>query len=212
MKETEKFIEIFSLFARKWGLVCNANPILLVLLGVVVAIFIIKRLQRIKSYDVVEIELPSLFGEKIKVKPNHSTIIIAYKVWVELVTRKVALSYEEDKDVIVEVYNSWYNLFGILRELAKSIPAQKMREDEGTRNLVNLMIKVLNNGLRPHLTTWQAKFRKWYKEELENNKDKTPQEIQKEFPEYKKVVQDIKKVNKIMQKYTSFLEKIVNGK
>lgn len=211
MSEAVDLIEIFSLFAKKWGLVFHINPVLLILLVIAVALIIIKKLLGVKKYDVVEVELPSLFGEKIKIKPDHSTITIAYKAWVELVTRKVALPYEEDKDVIVEVYNSWYQVFGILRDLAKSIPAHKMREDEGAQNLVNLMIRVLNEGLRPHLTTWQAKFRKWYTDELEKDKNKSPQEIQKEFPEYVALVKDIKKVNKIMQEYKDSLEKIVKG-
>lgn len=211
MNEAVDLIEIFSLFAKKWGLVFNINPVLLILLVIAVALIIIRKLRRVEKYDVVEVELPSLFGEKIKIKPDHSTITIAYKAWVEIITRKVALPYEEDKDVIVEVYDSWYQVFGILRDLAKSIPAHKMRKDEGTQNLVNLMIRVLNEGLRPHLTTWQAKFRKWYTDELEKDKNKSPQEIQKEFPEYVVLVKDIKKVNKIMQEYRDSLEKIVKG-
>ncbi|MFH1521814.1 MAG: hypothetical protein ABIF18_02540 [archaeon] len=212
MSETNGFVEIFSLFTKKWSLTFNINPVLLIILVIVFVVLIIGKLRRRETnYNIVEIELPSLLGEKIKIKPDYSTINIAYKTWIELITRKVALNYEEDKDVIVEVYNSWYQTFGILRELAKSISAHNMRDDGGMRSLISLMIKVLNEGLRPHLTTWQAKFRRWYNAEIETNPDKTPQEIQKEFPEYDLLVNDIKKVNRIMQEYSASLEKIVKG-
>lgn len=33
---------------------------------------------------------------------------IAYKIWVELSTRKIGLPYDKKNDVIKEVYDSWY--------------------------------------------------------------------------------------------------------
>ena len=40
---------------------------------------------------------------------------IAYKIWIELSTRKIGLEFEEDYDVISEVYASWYSAFQIIR-------------------------------------------------------------------------------------------------
>ena len=47
----------------------------------------------------------------IKFKYNRKDQEIAYKIWVELNTRKIGLEFERDYDVIVEVYNSWYSFF-----------------------------------------------------------------------------------------------------
>ena len=55
-------------------------------------------------------------GQKIKIKPNYTNIDIAYKIWVELNTRKIGLAIDFDNDVIVEIYKSWYQFFGITRE------------------------------------------------------------------------------------------------
>lgn len=63
-------------------------------------------------------------GQKITIKPNYINIEIAYKIWVELSTRKVGLPIDFENDVIVEVYKSWYQFFGITRELIKALPAK----------------------------------------------------------------------------------------
>ena len=57
----------------------------------------------------------------ITLELNKEVSKIAHKTWVEIMTRKVGLTFEEDKDVIVEVYNSWYKLFEIIRELLKNV-------------------------------------------------------------------------------------------
>lgn len=44
---------------------------------------------------------------------------LAYALWVELGTRKAALPFDEEHDVIVEVYDSWYAFFGMARKLMR---------------------------------------------------------------------------------------------
>lgn len=82
-------------------------------------------------------------------------------------------------------------------------------------NLEDVMIKsgirVLNVGLRPHLTKWQAKYRKWYNNEFikkNNKKSETPQEIQKRYPEYSVLVEDLVLTNKRMIEYKDLMGKI----
>lgn len=67
----------------------------------------------------------------------------------------------------------------------KDLPAERLAY---SGELVDLTQKVLNNGLRPHLTKWQAKYRKWYFEN--SNKEGSPQDIQKAFPEYEELLSD----------------------
>ena len=120
----------------------------------------------------------------ISIEKNKDISRIAHKAWVEIMTRKVGLLFEEDKDVIVEVYNSWYSLFGIIRDLLKEIEPRK--KDKDLEKLENILIKTLNFGLRPHLTKWQAKYRRWYNQEIEKevNSQLSPQEIQKKYKRY----------------------------
>ena len=168
----------------------------LVLLGVASIFFLRKRRKKAK-YKQGKITLK--FGNMTQeIYPSHEAVNIAYKAWIEIATRKVGIAFDDNHDVISEVYDSWHSLFDIIRELTKSIPAENLATCENTRKLVQILTAVLNAGLRPHLTQWQAKFRRWYQHELddEGNKNLTPQEIQKRYKDYQQLVEDLKDVNK----------------
>ena len=145
----------------------------------------------------------------ISIEKNKDISRIAHKAWVEIMTRKVGLLFEEDKDVIVEVYNSWYSLFGIIRDLLKEIEPRK--KDKDLEKLENILIKTLNFGLRPHLTKWQAKYRRWYNQEIEKevNSQLSPQEIQKKYKRYNELITDLKETNKQMVQFAEELKKLV---
>lgn len=145
----------------------------------------------------------------ITLELNKEVSKIAHKIWVEIMTRKVGLTFEEDKDVIVEVYNSWYKLFEIIRELLKNVEPNK--KDKNVEKLEDILIKTLNEGLRPHLTKWQAKFRRWYDIELkkEENNKVPPQEIQKRYEEYDNLVKDLKNTNEKMVQFAQELKKLI---
>lgn len=167
--------------------------------------------SKIQALELDEAEI-GVGNQKLKLKPNIVDSQIAYKIWVELSTRKIGIPVELDKDVIVEVYNSWYKFFEVTRELIKEIPASKLKRKE-TRNIIRLSIDVLNNGVRPHLTDWQARFRRWYEYEL-TNKDKiniSPQDLQKEYPDYEKLTEDLLNVNRKLIKYREAMYKLAVG-
>ncbi len=165
-----------------------------------------------RSLEINEAEI-GIGNQRIKFKPNHEDIQISYKLWVELSTRKIGLPIDFENDVIVEIYNSWYEFFKLTRELIKDIPVSKIRKNESTRKLVNIAIDVLNEGLRPHLTLWQARFRRWYQTESQKdeNKDVTPQDLQRKFPSYGQLVHDMKGVNQKLINYRENLKKIAMG-
>lgn len=192
--------------------VINTWFIVFWLLGFLVYfIYIIKRKSVLsKDYEINEAEL-GIGTAKVKITPNYEDLQIAYKLVVELSTRKIGLPIDIEHDVIVEVYNSWYEFFKVTRELIKDIPALKIRRNKSTRQLVNIVLEVLNIGIRPHLTKWQARFRRWYENEskTEGNFGLSPQQIQKKFPDYKLLVDDMKSVNIKLIKYKELLNRIV---
>jgi len=60
------------------------------------------------------------------------------------------------------------------------------------------------HGLRPHLTRWQARLRRWYKNELEKKSGELVidlQEIQRKFPKYEELKTDMERVNHHLMKY-----------
>ncbi len=166
-----------------------------------------------KVYEIDEAVI-GIGDQKIKIKPNYEDMQIAYKLWIELSTRKIGLPIDFDNDVIIEIYNSWYEFFRITRELVKEIPVSKVRKNKSTQDLVKIAIEVLNKGLRPHLTKWQAKFRKWYTEEIgkEENKGLPPQEIQQKYPEYEKLINEMQEVNRKLIEYRKILKELAIGK
>ncbi len=161
-----------------------------------------------KRFKVVDMNISIANIGNISIERNKDISRIAHKAWVEIMTRKVGLLFEEDKDVIVEVYNSWYSLFGIIRDLLKEIEPKK--KDEDLEKLENVLVKTLNYGLRPHLTKWQAKYRRWYNQEIEKetNKELSPQKIQRKYKKYDELIGDLKETNKQMVQFAEELKKL----
>lgn len=148
---------------------------------------------------------------KLTLRPNMTDRQVAYSIWVELSTRKIGLPIDFENDVIAEIFDSWHTFFTITREMIKSIPVSKVRHDS-TQKIVALSIEILNEGLRPHLTMWQARFRRWYETELSRaNKDEAidPQEIQRKYPRWAELKVDTDRVNQHLIAYRKKLELLV---
>jgi len=166
--------------------------------------------RRLPEFEIDSAELG--FGDqKVTFKPNTLDRQIAYSIWVELSTRKIGLPIELEDDVIAEIYDSWYGFFGVTRELIKDIPVSKVRTDS-TSKIIDLSIEVLNEGLRPHLTKWQARYRHWYEREMEKKSDVSPQALQKKFSEYDDLSRDILAVNQRLIAYRTKMLELVRGK
>lgn len=167
---------------------------------------------KVKNYVIDEVRL-GIGKSSISFKPNHDDRKIAYKLWVELSTRKLGLPIDLEEDVIVEVYNSWYAFFGVARELLKEFPISKL-DNNNDKDLIEITLELLNDVLRDHLTTWQAKYRKWYSEELKkpNNLGLSPQEIQKNFGNFNELSRSLLEINENLDYYRSVLYAIAHDK
>lgn len=203
-------MDIFSFEFENWhSILLRVNWIAIIILIalIVVVSLIIKKLIPIlnkKSIIIDEVEL-GIGNSKVAIKFEQKDREIAYKLWIEMSTRKITIPFDEQNDVIIEVYNSWYNFFNIARELIKTIPADRIQH---SKELIILTERVLNEGLRPHLTKWQAKFRHWYNEEIKKQNNKTPQKVQQGYKDYALVIEDIKKTNEILINYNNLMKKI----
>jgi len=148
----------------------------------------------------------------VEICPDDDVARIAHTAWVELSSRKAAIPFDPDYDVITEVYNSWYELFRSLRELAKTIPAEAISKNRDASTVAEIILKALNDGLRPHLTRWQARFRRWYDTSLTDPQFKSlsPQELQRQFPDYRELVEDLQRVNAGMIQFTEELRRVAH--
>lgn len=167
--------------------------------------FIYGMLKSLDKFEVNEAELGIGRGI-VKFRPSYVDRQIAFSIWVELSTRKIGLPIDLDNDVVIEIYDSWYSFFSVTRELVKGISVNKLRNNS-TQAIVQLSIEVLNEGLRPHLTRWQARFRGWYKREIARleregiSTNLDPQQIQKRYPLFEELRTDMERINKNLIAY-----------
>lgn len=202
--------------ADDFGLTIHVDPLVWIAIGIVAALIVI--LYRIARHQLLDREFEldgaefGLGNQKVTFRPNDLDRQIAYRIWVEISTRKIGLPIDLEHDVIEEIYDSWYAFFGVTRELVKDVPASKVRRPS-TQKIINLSIDVLNEGLRPHLTTWQARFRRWYERELSSDPNATlhPQDVQRKFPDYDELVADLKRVNGQLIAYRKKLNDLVHS-
>jgi hypothetical protein len=185
-----------------------------IILGIFVIFLVVKlTLSKvgIADYEIDEAEL-GIGDQKIKLRPNIVDKQIAYKIWVELSTRKIGLPIELENDVISEVYDSWFSFFSVTRELIKDVPVSRFQRRE-TEMIIRLSIDVLNHGLRPHLTQWQARYRRWYEYELSasDNHDIEPQALQKKYPRYDELSADLLAVNKRLIEYRNRMYRMISN-
>ena len=200
-------------FEHIWNVVITINW-LLVIVAVIVSMLLYWIINLIYHAKV----LKSIRIEEATIGVGNSTVVIkydkriqeiAYKIWVELNTRKIGIMFDEDNDVIIEVYNSWYQAFGVIRKLLEDVPIERVVDAEG---LIGITTKVLNDGLRPHLTRWQARYRAWYNSKLKIDVDMIPQQLQREYPDYDELVKDLKRTNEIMIRFSQELQRIIYDK
>lgn len=166
-----------------------------------------------KNFEIDQADI-GIGDQKFTFKPNTTDKQVAYAIWVELSTRKIGLPIDFEHDVISEIYDSWYGFFTVTRDLIKGIPSQKIRRNS-TQKIIRLSIEVLNQGLRPHLTRWQARFRHWYDRELRKydqgpgDEVLDPQLIQEKFPKYEELKTDMERVNQSLIKYRNRMYQMV---
>lgn len=200
---------IFSLTLNLWVL-------LIVIILIFLFTYLVKKYRNNSGIEqnIKPVKLKySLGGTEVEyeITRNYKNIEIAHRIYIELITRKAALEIEEDKDVIVEVYNSWYSLFNITRDELKSIDGVLIKDNNKSNELVELLTDILNKGLRPHLTEYQAKFRKWYNEQIEKDNSSSPQEIQANYEDFTPLMDSMKQVNTNLMDYSKQLKKIIDG-
>lgn len=202
---------------QSWTLDVDVGlPIIVLVAVVIVGVWLIR--QRFWSGGgLMEIDQTEIgVGDsKITFRPNLTDRQVAYAIWVELSTRKIGLSINLEDDVISEIYDSWYNYFSVTRELIKTIAVSKVR-GPSTRQIINLSIDVLNNGLRPHLTKWQARYRHWYEQQVKRiDKSATeetvvdPQSLQRKFPKFDELKAELLEVNTRLIAYRAAMQSLV---
>ena len=203
---------IFEIELKDW---CNITiDINLIFLALIIAICILFSIKFIRDkikpkyfpMKISEINL-GIGNGSVTIRVDHQVQELAFRIWAEMATRKIGIEIDTENDIIEEVYNSWYIFFSIVRENLKELNGYNLNI---AQDFIDLSLRVLNEGMRPHLTKWQGKFRKWYHitSEKEACENKTPQEIQSMFPKYEELIEDMVSTNLKMIQFKEELYKI----
>jgi hypothetical protein len=217
--EPSPTVPLFTLSweTHDWSLSIHASALLLIGIALLIVVWLIYRwLAGGISFKIFELDQAEIGvgSGKFRFKPNMADRQIGYAIWVELSTRKIGLPIDFDHDVISEIYDSWHTYFSVTRELVKGVPVSQVKRDS-TQKIIRLSIEVLNEGLRPHLTHWQARFRHWYDRRLkqydadEGDKVLDPQQIQSQFPRYEELKTDMERVNQSLIRYRRKMHELV---
>jgi len=136
--------------------------------------------------------------------------VAAWKLHVQLVTRKAALPLDQKDDVIADVLASLFELFQVARDLLLELPPTNSNDQQGVAGLI---VRVLNMGIRPTLTRWQADYRRWWEAALQlpANAGRTPQEIQRDYSRYGELVADLGRMNIELSKFSDRLALVASG-
>lgn len=210
-------MNIIHLYFDNHNIILQINWLIIAPIACILVGFYIKNNKTIKKFfKSIEIDCAELNinGQKLKLRPNNATINVAYKIWVEITTRKIGQEIDYTNDVIEEIYNSWYEFFKVTRELLKQIPAEKATEPN-TKKIIKITISILNEVIRPHLTKWQARFRFWYDKTKQYNISPQKRQVYFNCPENEKIYNfselksDMTIVNKTLIEYKKILENII---
>ena len=150
---------------------------------------------------------------KFTLKPDYHDRQLAFAIWSELATRRASLPFDENS-ILVEIYDSLYELFSRTRELLKTIPVERL-DRQSTRSIVEATVSLLNDGMRPHMTRWGTHFRSWYGQEMERAKAEqhwiAVHELQMKFPGYHDLIADYKITNSKLIDYRNQLYRLATG-
>lgn len=192
------------------GIKIGLGPIGIALLAITFIYLFFK--IRSGRWEVIEAQLSIGQLGHIKLRRSPEIVRIAHQAWTELQTRKASLPFDEDHDMVIEVYDSWYVLFAEFRKLIKSVPIEQIKSNSDVEKLIETMVSVLNKGIRPHLTKWQGRYRNWWSKSEDPAPDLSPQDLQKRYAHYNEMISDIKRVNLELQAYSDFLKQLAYGK
>ncbi|ELR98395.1 hypothetical protein [Gloeocapsa sp. PCC 73106] len=172
---------------------------------VLVAVFLINRrsLGRfVKRLTSVSVSLPFGIGQ-VNWQPDLTERRAAWSLYVELVTRIATQSLESDQGLLREALNSLYDLFKATRQILKDAGPDvgASRESVG-----GIAIAVLNQGLRPFLSTWHPRLQEWEAQRPDNI---SPKEHETNWSEKSQLRSELELLRENLEQYAKALAEIV---
>lgn len=123
--------------------------------------------------------------------------VFCAKVYIELITRKAAIPIDENEDLIELIHTSWFSLFNTIRTELKVLPSIYFKMDGTCMEVLKLMLKILNEILRPHLTKHYSAFNFWLNKEISKTYSSqiTLVKLQQQYPDYSNIMHSMLQTN-----------------
>lgn len=155
----------------------------------------------------IRLMFPWFIQAEIEINTSKNTKKIAWELYCELSTRVGVVEFKEDEDLIIYCLDSWHNFFQFARQKIKQLDVPKKskiekREKKGKivkeYYLSEVILKLLNEQLRPFLRKWHGDFRHYW--DYESKKEEYPIRRQKMFSNYISIIKDLSEMqNKLKE-------------
>jgi len=129
----------------------------------------------------------------------------AWELYTEIVTRLAVngrdceeLANQFEGEVYAESFSSLYSFFKEARGIMRKFPVGRI-ENVSEYHLGKFTCAIMNDVMRPFLEKWQGKYRHWYCQERSCNPDKTPFDIQENYPELSEMLNDWSDLRYVMR-------------
>lgn len=126
------------------------------IVGIVVA-FVLRIYRAAAQLSEVKVTIPQ-FSELTFVV-NNDARQVAWKLFVETITRITTQSLDDQAGLIREALSSLYSLFGITRDILKN--SRPSLPIAGDQTVEHLAVTMLNWELRPLLSKWHPRLRQF---------------------------------------------------
>lgn len=146
----------------------------------------------------IRIQFPWLVQAEIEIDNSKNTKNVAWELYCELSTRVGVVDFKPEEDLIIYCLDSWYNFFQLARQKIKELKIPKKKKVKKRKKksktikeyyLSEIILKLLNEQLRPFLRKWHGDFRHYW--EFDSNEKDYPIKRQINFSNYDELIKEI---------------------
>ena len=142
----------------------------------------------------LDLKLPGIGGVAGTWEPDESEVSAAWELYVEMVTRTPLGGFSSQEGSLREALNSIYSLFGTTRGILRKYGPGEARPKSGRElSFGYLAVSMLNLVLRPLLTEWHPKLRRWERD--------NPQLDEREWEERNDFLNVLNEVSEQLRQY-----------
>ena len=151
----------------------------------------------------LDLKLPGIGGVAGTWEPDESEVSAAWELYVEMVTRTPLGGFSSQEGSLREALNSIYSLFDTTRGILRKYGPGAARPKSGRElSFGYLAVSMLNLVLRPLLTEWHPKLRRWERD--------NPQLDEREWGERNDFLNALNEVREQLRQYAGLFAEVAD--